>query len=408
MNRRRFLSSLAGGLASLAGCSRSDSPARVEPQPPESNLVLAHGTLVDGTGADPIRDSVLVISQGAIESAGSAIGTSVPPDAQVVDVSGCTVLPGFINAHVHSSYDEATLRAWARGGVTTIRDLGADPARPLFALRDELGRNPQSARLVAAGPLVTVPNGYPIVPWSSRSALPVLSPQDAREKVGQLLDDGAEIVKIAVESGASFSLTIPVLSRDEIAAIVAVAHERGTRTTAHVLTSDDLARALNGGVDELAHMVCDQPSDALMERAVAMGVLWVPTLELWRCVGGGPRQRAISNLRRFVQAGGSVALGTDYAGYTCSFDLGLPLREIESLLSADMTPMQIVVAATRQGARACNREHNLGTLQPGKIADVLVVAGDPLHNIQALEDVVLVLRAGVAIEGSLVRVRGGG
>ncbi len=407
MKRRTFLVSLAGGLASVAGCSRDDSPERVEPQPLETTLALVHGTLVDGTGSDPVPDAALVISQGTIQAAGPAASTAIPPEAQVVDVSGCTLLPGLINAHVHASYNEDVLKAWARAGVTTVRDLGADPSRPLFALRDELNRNPRCARLVAAGPIVTVPGGYPIVPWSGHSALPVESVQDARDKVSQLLDDGAEIVKIAVESGACFHRTIPVLSQDEIAAIVAVAHERGTRTTAHVLTSDDLVRALDGGVDEIAHMVCDQPSDTLLERAVALGILWVPTLELWRCVGSSTSGRAIGNLRRFVQAGGSVALGTDFAGYTCNFDLGLPVREIEGMLSADMTPMQIIVAATLQGARACNHEHDLGSLQPGKIADVLVVAGDPLQEMAALQDVVLVLRAGVAIEGGLGKVCAG-
>jgi imidazolonepropionase-like amidohydrolase len=243
--------------------------------------------------------------------------------------------------------------------------------------------------------LVTVPGGYPIRPWGM-SALTVTSPEDAALKTNRLLDDGADVIKIALETGAIFETRLPVLSEAEAAAIVEVAHARGTRVSAHLTTSGDLERALDAGVDDLAHMVVDPISDELIARTVQEKVVWVPTLELWKRVGDFDRG-AVANLERFVAAGGRVALGTDYAGYDATFDLGMPFTELEMMQAAGMTPMQIVVAATRNAAYACNLEHELGTLEAGKIADVLVVDGDPLADLGALANVRMVVHNGVVI-----------
>ena len=130
-------------------------------------------------------------------------------------------------------------------------------------------------------------------------------------------------------------------------------------------------------------------------------VYWEPTLELWRCVRNLHQVKwdaqALDNLQRFSQAGGKVALGTDYGGYRCDFDLGMPMSEIDLMLQAGMTPMQIIIAATKNAAYVCNLEEQIGTLEPGKIADILIVAGNPLVDIQALNDVQMVVHNGVII-----------
>ena len=131
-------------------------------------------------------------------------------------------------------------------------------------------------------------------------------------------------------------------------------------------------------------------------------VYWEPTLELWQCVGNLHYRmiehfQTIENLRNFSKAGGKVALGTDYSGYRCNFDLGMPMTEIDLMLQADMTPMQIIVAATKNGAHVCNLEEQIGTLEPGKIADILIVAGNPLEDTQALTDVQMVVHNGAII-----------
>jgi imidazolonepropionase-like amidohydrolase len=371
----------------------------VEPSLFTGPVALVHGRLVDGTGADPVPDATLVIEGETITAVGRASEVEIPRGMRVIDLRGATILPGLINTHVHSGYDESNLRAWAQGGVTTVRDLGANPARPLFSIRDSLRQNPACARLVATGPMVTVPGGYPMVPWSSSIGLPVHSTDDARQQVTRLLDDGADLIKIAVESGASFGRNIPTLSAEEIDAIVRTAHDRGTTVSAHVLAAEDLERALDGGVDDVAHMVTDRLSDGPVERAVRDGVFWVPTLELWHGVGHGMGEAAIENLRRFVRAGGEVALGTDYNGYDCPFDLGMPLREIRWMRDAGMTPMEVLVAGTSHAGRVCNLQDRLGTLERGKIADVLVVDGDPLRDLESLRNIRMVIHNGRIIRG---------
>jgi imidazolonepropionase-like amidohydrolase len=397
VQRRAFFATAATGLLAWLGCPESDPPTRLEPTLGPRPLALTGGRIIDGAGSPPISGATLVAAEGRIVAAGPSASVAIPAGADVFDASGTTLLPGFINAHVHGAYDAATLRAWAYQGVTTVRDLGADPHRPLLAMRDEFQQDPTCARLVAAGPFVTVPGGYPRVPWGSSFGLAVTSPDDARAKVNRLLDEGADVIKIAVESGASFSRTIPTLSPEEIAAITEVAHSRGTRVSAHVLVEADLERAVAGGADDIAHMVSDSLSDELIATMIARGVLWVPTLELWHGVSGHLGDRAVAFLKRFVQAGGPVALGTDYAGYSSHFDLGMPVREITWMSEAGMAAMEIIVAATRHAAEACNLGSSLGTLAPGRIADVLVVDGDPLADLGALARPRMVIRGGVVI-----------
>jgi imidazolonepropionase-like amidohydrolase len=381
-----------------ASASQDDTqtrPTAVFEVESDETLVLVNGTLIDGTGADSLPDALVVIQKGRIIAVGSHVEVDVPVDAKIIDVQGATILPGFINAHVHMGYNKQNLEAWAQAGVTTVRDLGGPS---LFSFRDLVLKDSQYARLVAAGPILTVPDGYPIVPFGSTNVLTVTSPEDTRQKVSRLLDDDADFIKIALEGGRIFGRNIPMLSPEESAAIVEVAHERGTLVSAHVTASQDLRLALDAGVDDIAHMVTDNLPDELAERMVEDDVYWVPTLELWKGVGHGDK-RAIANLRDFVNAGGKVALGTDYAGYYTEFDLGMPIREIEWMQEAGMTPMQIIVAGTKNAAHVCNLDHELGTLEVGKIADVLVVDGDPLDDIHALTNVRMVLHNGAVIRG---------
>jgi imidazolonepropionase-like amidohydrolase len=386
---------------SLASATHALKPTA--PSISAATLALVNGTLIDGTGANPIPDAVVLIGEGHIIAVGPRSRVTPPAGAQVLDVGGATILPGFINAHVHAGYNEAKLKAWARAGVTTVRDLGVAPYDDAFVRRDALLRDATNARLVAAGPLVTVPGGYPMVPWGM-AGLAVTSPQDAISQTNRLLDRGADLIKIAMESGGSFGRQIPILSPEEAAAIVDAAHARGARVSAHVLRTGDLRRALDAGADDIAHMVEDDLPDALIARMVAAGTYWTPTLELWQRVGL-PSKRPVTNLGRFVEAGGLVALGTDYAGYDAEFDLGMPVTEIGLMAEAGMTPMQIIVAATRNAATVCGLGRELGTLEPGKIADVLVVDGDPLADgstelaevLVTLTQVRLVVHGGVIV-----------
>ena len=387
----------------FAGCSEKKSETRP--------LVLVKGMMIDGTGNDAIPDAVLVLREDRIVAAGTAQAVGIPEDAEVVDLNGATILPGFINTHVHAGYDAENLRAFAQAGVTTVRDL-ADGRMDWqwFARRDELLEDPLNARLIAVGPMVSVPDGYP-VPFTNEEVLAITSPEQARQEIQRLIDAGADVIKIAVETGEVFMTELPTLSTEEVEAIVSVAHRNNIDVVAHITHSQDIPTFLEGGGDEIAHMVLDDLSDDLIEQLVAADVYWGPTLELWYHVqqiyehqmpGFQSYLPAVENLRRFVEAGGNAVLGTDFAGFEeGQFELGMPMIEIESMLMADMTPMQVVVAATKNAAYVCNREEDLGTLEAGKIADILVVRGNPLEDIRALKNPVLVVHNGIIIRNGL-------
>jgi imidazolonepropionase-like amidohydrolase len=342
--------------------------------------------LIDGTGAAAQPDSTLVIEGCRIVAVGPADELEIPADAEVIELNGAAILPGFIDTHVHNTANSINLEAWAQAGVTTVRDLGAPLGVPYFRWRDERAGDPNTARYLSAGPLITVPGGYPIVPGGFPS-LAVTSVEDARTQVGQLIADGADLIKITLVVG------IPSLSHEEAAAIVEVAHDHEIPVTVHATDRASLIRALAAGVDDIAHMVVDYVPDHILQQMIDDGIAWVPTLDAGR--GDG-----MENLARFVELGGIVALGTD-AGYLDGIEIGMNMDELTWMHEAGMTSMQIILAATSNAAYVCRLQEDLGTLEPGKLADILIVEGNPLDDLGALENVLLVIHGGVVIRNEL-------
>jgi imidazolonepropionase-like amidohydrolase len=364
--------------------------------PARPSLAILNGTVIDGTGADPIKDAVLVIQGERIVAVGPRSSIGIPANAQIIDVQGATILPGFFNAHVHGAYNEVRLAAWAKEGVTTVRDLGARVWPPPQALIDRIEKDNRYARLISGGIFITPPGGYPIAVFGGNGKT-ISTTEEAPLAVDEMLDQGADVIKISLESGQIFRRQIPMLTTEQVKAIVTTAHQRGTRVSAHATVTKDLKRAIDEGVDDVAHMVVDPLDDDLIKAMIERKMMWVPTIELWKNVGQGQETNVIDNLLRYVAAGGKVALGTDYEGYNALFQLGLPTKEIAWLSEAGMTPMQIIVAATKNAAHVSNVERDLGTLEVGKIADVLIVQGDPLQDLQALSHVQYVIHNGEVI-----------
>ncbi len=358
-------------------------------------LVIKGGFLIDGTGSGPIPDAVIIIQDERISSVGTESSLDIPKRANVLDVQGTYILPGFMNTHVHTGYDENNLKKWAESGVTTVRDLGNFTYAPkdAFSMRNTLLDNNKNARLVAAGPLVTTVGGY--------GNFPVTSPADAKEKTEELILLGADIIKIAIEDRLQGRIW-PLLSLDEMRKIVRTAHNNSNPVSAHISRSEHLEMAIKAGVDDVAHMVVDDLPDALVARMIKKDIYWVPTLELWQGVSRIHEldwdTRAKNNLQRFVQAGGKVALGTDYDGYIFQFESGFPMTEIQLMYEAGMTPMQIIIAGTSHAAHVCNLENELGTIEPGKIADIIILDNNPLDNLRSLLDVRMVIHNGEIIK----------
>jgi imidazolonepropionase-like amidohydrolase len=392
-----FAAVLMSLLLASAACS-SATPTTAPTYSPVTipSLVLINGTLIDGTGADPIKDAVLIIQGERIVAVGPRSSISIPAGAQIIDVQGATILPGFFNAHVHGAYNAEKLAAWAREGVTTARDLGAYQWPPSRALLDRIEKNNRYARLISGGIFITPPGGYPIAVFGGNGKT-ISSTEEAAPAVNEMLAQGADVIKISLESGQVFRQNIPMLTTEQVKAIVTTAHQRGTRVSAHATVTKDLQRAIDEGVDDVAHMVVDPITDDLIKAMIDRDMYWVPTIELWKNVGQGQDTNVIDNLKRYVAAGGKVALGTDFEGYTTPFQLGMPTKEMGWMSEAGMTPMQIIIAATKNAAHVSNAEKDLGTLEVGKIADALIVQGDPLQDLKALSNVQYVIHNGEVI-----------
>jgi imidazolonepropionase-like amidohydrolase len=391
------------------------SPVPPTPSPAPSptpaivaDLVVQGVTLIDGTGVPPLPDALVAIRDGRIVAAGPRGSVSIAAGAQLIELPGATLLPGFVNAHVHSADLEPDgLRAWTRAGVTTVRDLSG-PLELLVTRKRAFGllADPALPRLRIAGPMVSVAGGHPIPIYGLNDrVLTVSGPDDARAQAQALIDAGVDQIKIAVSGRTDVSW--PELSNAEIAAIAETAHAAGIKVTAHVDRAAALRRAVESGIDDAAHMPRDAMPDELIALMVERGVALVPTIDVYENLaeerGDAAAWRTTTlpimydNLGRFVAAGGRLALGDDYGNPRVT--LGLPLDELRHWRAAGLSPMQALVAATQGGAIVCGLDAELGTIAVGKRADLFVVEGDPLADLEALARVRLVLREGAIVVG---------
>lgn len=380
----------------------------------QAPIVLYDALLIDGTGSAPIPNAVVIVDKGKIQHVGKIKSTKMPNDATIINLRGKVIIPGLINAHVHSKYSESNLKQWAQSGVTTVRDLAlSNLSFDWFGTRDRLLKDPRNARLVAVGPMVTAPDGYPINPFKLE-AITVSSPASAGAEVKKLVQQGADLIKLAMEDGKYYRLPkpVPVLSNQNVAALVAAAHKYGKKVSAHVTNPELLPGLISGGVDDLAHMVLGNPSQELIKSVVEKGIYWVPTLELWHLLQMHPRavaakfkpyDMALRNLSLFVKMGGKVALGTDFGGIPGGppFELGVPMLEMRSMHQAGMTPMQILVAATKHAAYVCGLEGRLGAIKKNMIADIVILNHNPLYNLDHFSDVAMVMHNGVIIRNQI-------
>ena len=374
-------------------------------------------------GGEPIEDGIVVIEGDRITWVGSREGYSIPADAQVINAHGGTILPGFIDAHVHSTSDPAIRHDFLIGGVTSVCDLGT-PLDAIDQFVEEYEEDEPAARGFPAGPIVTAVGGLPDAVLHANLNYEVGTLAEARTAVLDLHDRGADMIKVylAKENG---EIQYPMLDEAMLAAIVEESHAYGLPVRAHVTYIDLFDTALNAGVDTIEHIPIhatqpyfqddteaklrqfdesDQPIQVFfneidpeykgqLERMATSGIIMVPTLErpfgeLFR-TSNPPREYAIimeiilGIVRTFHEMGGVVALGTDY-------NVGLGLKTgIPGL-----TPMDMIVTGTRNAAAACGQADELGTLESGMLADVIVVDGDPLEDYKVLANVVVVIKNG--------------
>ena len=197
------------------------------------------------------------------------------------------------------------------------------------------------------------------------------------------------------------------LSDQELASIIETARAYGLPVTAHVDRASALRRAVLSGISDSAHSPRDRVPNEVFKLMVERGITMVPTIAVYECLaesrGTGDAWRRSTmpimydNIRRFVAMGGTLALGDDFGGVP-GMPLGMPMDEIRHWIAAGLSPMDVIVAATRGGARVTGLSESLGTVEVGKVADLLVVEGDPLADYRALNRPLLVVHGGQVVE----------
>ena len=408
--------------------ARADGPPVAADCPAGPAPALVGGQVFDGTGAAPIAGGTVVTCGGVITAVGGA-DTPIPANAIMVTASSMTVLPGLVDAHVHlgevpagggmPDYGASTQKLLA-AGVTAARVVGDEPMLTT-GLRDDIDEGTATGPfLTTCGPMFTAPGGHP-VPLMQAAGYPadvidlitrqVDDAQVARQAVDAVAALGVDCIKaILADDGGLFPRLDPAI----LAAIVDQAESHGLHVWVHTATAADVTDALAAGVRGVEHGVATSvASSDLISLIVDHDATYVPTIEaMYAAEALSPLAAngamAGQNALAVFQAGVTVAFGTDSANSMLGLTLGESVpREAQRMVAAGFTPAEVLQAMTRVGASLLVRADGstyldlAGTLEPGKRADLVVVAGDPLADIAALADVHLVLVGGTAVVGSL-------
>ena len=416
---------------------------------PAETVVLRNFTLIDGTGRAPVTNAALVVTDGRIRYAGPASVAKTPQGATTMDLKGKYVVPGIINLHGHlgnvkgliqdpKNYTaenlDANLKTYASYGVTTVVSMGSDQDIILQRRAEQraTGR-PKTTRIYTAYRGFTGQAGYPTsAPGMKGVPFEVGSREEVKKDVAILADKKVDIVKIWVDDHFGKERKIPF---DLSAAIIEDAHKNGLKVGAHVFYYDDAKNLVERGLDALLHSVRDKDVDAAFIATMKKRGAWMAaatfTRELsaftyskppaWltdpfftrsvspdvvktlaapgqKAIGADPRfetalQVAKRNLKKLVDAGVKYGFGTD-TGPPARFPGFFEHLEMEMMAEAGLTPSQIIQAATRNSAEFLGASKDLGTLETGKWADLIVMGRNPLENMKNTRSIETVMVAG--------------
>lgn len=308
------------------------------------------------------RATVLVADE-RIAAIGPQSDVAIPDGCEIHDISGATVTPGFIDAHVHIGFvDPADV---LRRGVTTVRDLGWPPEEIHRLAARSRSVDFDGPEILAAGPILTAPGGYPTrAAWAPQGTGRVVGgASEARSVVAQTVEEGASVIKIALNPPVG-----PTFDRETLTAVVVAASDAGLRVTGHIHGLEELANALEAGVHELAHMLMgdEEIPSAVVRRMVDHGMVVVPTLSIRTNDGFATAKR---NLTNFKEAGGKVVYGTDLGNE--GPEPGIDRLEVEAMSSAGFSVTEITRSATVDAAAWLGLPDR-GCLKEGLLADLVV------------------------------------
>lgn len=422
-----------------------------EKKTPTDSYVILSATLIDGTRNLPIHNSAIIIAKDRIIAVGRKEQIDIPLGAQVIDAKGKWIVPGLIDAHIHFAqsgglytrpdvidlrdtrpYSEEmawikqripyTLSRYICSGVTSVADLGGP--RWTLSLKPKFSQTKNAPRITAAGPLIST-----FIPTEITIDDPPMvylgDAKEARLQVNNILKHGADLIKIWFINHDLSQATM-----QSIKTVIEESHENNSRVVVHA-TELELARtAVNAGANILAHSILDKPiDDDFIKLLKKKDVTYIPTLQVkgnyrevlagkkelntiekscgdqeviatWNELSSSEEEARFSkhkiaalNLRRVANAGIKIAAGSD-AGNIGTLHGPALHRELELMVEAGLTPMQALLAATRDAAIVTNAQSEIGTLQPGKYADLLILDADPIKDIRNLAKINMVIKGG--------------
>jgi len=404
-------------------------------------IAIVGATIIDGTGAPPIEDGVVLVKEGKITAVGTRGKVSVPPQATIVDATGKFLLPGLIDCHVHVYYPSfvstppkgseqayagviamRNLRSALQAGVTTVRDLAS--GHIALAMRTAIQRGVMfGPRILAAGAGICITGGHgsePSVEWCS--AHEVDGPEAVRRAVRLERKAGADLIKLLASNRHG---DFAEFTSDELKAGIEEAHRFGMKVAVHASTFSATRLAALAGADTIEHGIAiDEETAAIMAEK---GIVLVPTLwvlhdifeeakalkEKYEKEGEyryhRDRERIEGTLKVYTgivediprtmeivrKHGVKVATGTDNIRATRPF--AMLHKEIEFLTKYGFSNMEAIQAATKTAAEALGLMDEIGTIEPGKAADLIMVDRDPLQDITALGEVGWVMKEGKVV-----------
>jgi len=384
---------------------------------------LRNCRLIDGTGGAAKSGMAIKIEGQKIDKVVPDAAVSVSPEDKVVDLTGKTVIPGLWDAHMHLTFfinkredfakiPDLTLRAARRAceflsaGVTSCRTLG-DDAGIDFALRDLIASGDfPGPRLFIAGRPITTTGGH----GYAESAIECDGPYEVRRAVREQIKHGADFIKIMITGGimgAHEGYGSQQMTADEVRAATEVAHFAGKHVAAHTGGASGVKMAIENGVDSVEH--CYALNEEVVEMLAQSSTICVPTLVVTDSIplyreAGAPefalRKLALAReghrktFQMILKAGAKFAVGSDLPSSKVNGVLAT-IREMELMVELGASPLAVISAATKVPAELCGLLDEVGTLEEGKVADLVVLDGDPCDNMRVLEHPNSIMKNGI-------------
>jgi imidazolonepropionase-like amidohydrolase len=435
MRGKTFFAALV--VTSILLFARGTGQAQEKPKPAKKVAIRA-GRLIDGKSDTPLTNALIVIEGEQIVSVSA--GGSVPTGVELIDLSNATVLPGFVDTHTHvllngditsEDYDAQLLKESipyrailsARNarialdhGFTTMRDLETEGA--MYAdvdIKNAIAKGEVPGPRMQVATRAMTPTGmYPLLGYSWELQVPkgvqyVDGVEGARKAVREQVMYGADWIKYYSDRKYHFEAdgvlhSMVNFTDEEAKAIVDETHRLGKKVAAHAIGSDGIAAALRAGVDTIEHG--DGLTDALIDEIAHKGTYWVPTITVGAYVAPGRAGNWTKMVdlekaafQKALKKKVKIALGTDAGGFDWK-ELN-QAKEFEYYVEYGMTPMQAIRSGTIVAAELLGWSDKMGTIEPGKWADIVAVSGDPLKDITELERVKFVMKGGAVFKSEL-------